>query len=145
MLVMPNSLHELYFKIENLRGKNLVIFIIPLLLSGVLLGIIMGNFMPQLLKSDEEYSNVIISDIPPKERSQFEGRVVYVDPRMYPMDKISYVLEDSSGKEIILLSAKDQKLTVVEGLNVVVFGDVEKSKDGKNDVLQVERVLVRNK
>ena len=142
---MPNSLQELYLKIESLKGKKLILFLIPLFLSGILMGIIVGNFMPQLLKTDEDLPEVDIGDVVIKQGSQFEGKVVYVDPRLYPSDNISYVLEDASGNDVILLKANDQKLAVTEGLTVVIFGDVEKTKDGKEDVLNVDRILVKNK
>ena len=69
---------------------------------------------------------------------------MYVDPQLYPNDRISYSLVDSSNTEIILLKATDQKLAVVEGLTVVVFGEVQKTSDDTKDVLLVEKVVVKN-
>lgn len=145
MLVMPKFLTDLYYKAENLHGKRLILFVVPLFLCFVLIGLVLGNFIPQILNKNE----VTPVEITPKEdlntSTQFEGKVVYVDPRTYPLDNISFYLEDSKGNEIVLLKANDEKLTVVEGLNVIVFGKMEKTKDGENDVLMVERVVVKNK
>ena len=145
MLLMPNSLSETYQKIENLKGKRLALFVIPLFLCCILFGIIIGNFIPQLLNVDEVEVVDVVPDQTVKKSVQYQGRVIYVDPRFYPLDNISYYLEDPEGNEIVKLKADDEKLTVVEGLHVIVFGELENTVDGEEDVLIVERVLVRNK
>jgi len=68
----------------------------------------------------------------------------YINPSFYPNDNLSYVLVDRSGKQVILLRAKDQKLSIAEGLYVKVKGVVMKTKDGKNDVLNVSEVIINN-
>lgn len=140
---MPNSLTDLYDKIENLRGKNLVLFVLPLFLACLLIGLIVGNFIPQFLNKNEVTDVELLPDEPIKTSQQFEGQVVYVDPRNYPLDDISFYLADSEGQEIILLKANDEKLTVVEGLNVIVFGEVEETADGDSEYLMVESVVVQ--
>lgn len=73
----------------------------------------------------------------------YKGRITYIDPKFYPQEGISYVLTDSSGKEIVLLTAADQKLVVSEGLNVSVYGVLSKTKTGEN-VLVVDKVVIEN-
>ncbi len=70
------------------------------------------------------------------------GKITYVDPRTYPGENISYYLADNAGKSIILLSAKDDKLHVVEGLSVTVKGTIIKTQDGKADILSVEEITI---
>lgn len=77
--------------------------------------------------------------------NSYVGVVDYVNPNHYPDDKITHVLNDVNGNEIILLVADDDKLDVVEGLSVELFGKKLKTKDGKIDILKVERIVVKNK
>ncbi len=74
----------------------------------------------------------------------YAGRITYIDPKFYPEDKISFVLVNSKGEEIILLKASDEKLMVSEGLDVEVVGQMAKTKDGKEDVLIVSKVVIKN-
>lgn len=145
MLLMPKLLRDLYYKIENLHGKRLILFIVPVFLCCILLGLLVGNFIPPILNKDETPQVEVVEQEEINKSTQYEGKVVYVDPRTYPLDNISYYLEDAQGNKIVFLKANDEKLTVVEGLYVVVFGKLEKTKDGENDVLMAERVVVKNK
>jgi len=145
MLVMPDSPKQIYDKIEGLKGKRLVYYLVPLFILFVFVGFALGNLMPGLLKNDE--ANIDwekIQEVPKKESTMYRGRVVYTDPNFYPEDEIKYYLADDNGKTIILLKAYDEKLTVVEGLYVYVFGDVEKVMGTDEDVLVVEKVVVKN-
>lgn len=100
--------------------------------------------MPRLLKKDETSVVATPKETTEKESVQMKGKVVYLDPHYYPSDKITYYLEDDAGKQMILLKTDDQKLAVVEGLKVIVFGEIEKTKDSKEDVLNVEKIVVKN-
>jgi len=71
----------------------------------------------------------------------YEGKVSYLGGTN--LDNIKYVLTDLLGKDVILLKASDEKLTVVEGLRVKVSGVIGKTKDGK-DYLLVEEVIVNS-
>ena len=144
MLVMPNFASDLYLKSENVKGRKLVLVLVLIVISSLLLGILITNITSKLLKKDEPPLNNG-SGIQIKESNQFEGKVVYVDPIIYPGEDVSYLLEDNEGNEIVLLKADDEKLTVVEGFNVVLFGKLTKSKDKKNDILMVEKIVIKSK
>jgi hypothetical protein len=141
---MPESPKEVIDKVESINSKKLVLYLIPLFILFIFVGIAVGNLIPRLLKKDENTIDPNQIEKTEKESKEYEGKVVFVDPNFYPNDKISFYLEDSNGEEIILLKTDDQKLTVVEGLSVTVFGEVEKTADGKEEVLMVEKVVVRN-
>ncbi len=140
---MPDSPRQIYDKIEGLKGKKLVMYLVPIFILFVFVGFAIGNLIPGLLKKDEEIDWQEIEQIPQKTSTSFRGKVVFIDPNFYPQDDISFYLESTAGETIILLSASDEKLTVVEGLTVLVFGDVEKTKTGNEDVLIVEKVVVK--
>jgi len=144
MLLMPESPKQVLEKVEGIEGKKLMLYLIPLFAIFIFVGIAVGNLMPRILKNDEEVINPNQVEKTNKESQEYNGKVVFVDPNFYPNDDISFYLENSDGEEIILLKTDDEKLTVVEGLNVIVFGKVEKTADGKEDVLNVEKVVVRN-
>ncbi len=143
MLVMPGSPRQIYDKIEGTKGKKLVMYLIPIFILFVFVGFTIGNLMPGLLRKDEEIDWQKIEQTPTKVSTSFKGKVVYTDPNFYPQDDIRFYLESASGETIILLSTSDEKLTVVEGLNVLVFGEVEKTESGNEDVLIVEKVVVK--
>ena len=140
---MPDSPRQIYDKIEGLKGKKLVMYLVPIFILFVFVGFAIGNLIPGLLKKDEEIDWQEIEQIPLKTSTSFRGKVVFIDPNFYPQDDISFYLESAAGETIILLSTSDEKLTVVEGLTVLVFGDVEKTKTGNEDVLIVEKVVVK--
>ena len=144
MLIMPNFIFDLYTKAEALKGKSLLIASIIIIIISIGLGIFVENFTSRLLNKDENtFTNVVADN--KLEGKQFEGVVTYVEPQRYPYESISFSLVDSKGEDIILLSVDDEKLTVVEGLNVVVFGQLGKTRDGQFDVLDVEKVVVKNR
>jgi hypothetical protein len=143
---MLDLLKSLYLKVEELKGKKLIMVLIIVFVSFILIGILVGYFMTKGLKEDEKITTnsnpTIVS--PKNAKLYFEGKVVYVNPQLHPQDNISYVLTDSSGKEIFLLKANDQKLALAENLNVKVAGRMGKLNDGQTDVLIVEEVIIRN-
>lgn len=142
---MPNKLSELYNAAENIKGKKLVFVLIGILVVFTVLGIVLGNAIPENLNGDETVASNDGTDLEVTQSKQFEGKVVYIDPRFYPLEDISFYLEDSSGNELILLNAHDEKLTVVEGLEVIVFGTTSKSMDEpEKEVLLVDRIIVKN-
>ncbi len=145
MVLMPNLLTKLYEYAENLKGKNLYIALLVILVVFTVIGLVIGNVIGKNLNENEIEPTGKETQIPITENEQFEGKVVFVDPRLYPQDDISFYLANPEGKEIIMLKANDEKLTVVEGLDVVVLGKVTKSADGKKQILTVEKVVVKNK
>jgi len=143
MLLMPKSPKEIYDKIESIKGKKLALYLIPLFILFLLVGIAVGNIIPKLLKNDETNVVVATNGSIEVESNQYKGKVVYLDPHYYPNDEITFYLEGDDGKQIILLRTDDQKLEVVEGLNVIVFGKVTDTMDGKEEFLFVEKVVVK--
>lgn len=143
---MLDLLKSLYLKVEELKGKKLIIVLIIVFVSFILLGILVGYFMTKGLKEDEKitdkYTPTLVS--PKNDKAYFEGKVVYVNPQLHPLDNVSYALTDSNGKELFLLKSNDQKLSLAENLNVKVAGRMGKLKDGETDVLIVEEVIIRN-
>lgn len=142
---MLDLLKRLFNKIESVRGKNLVILFIVIFVVFTLIGISIGYFMTGKLKENENIDTGLkpsTSAVP--EKTYLEGKVIYFNPEVYPQDNVSYRLVDSSGKELIILKSKDQRLSIVEGLNVKVSGKIEKLSDGKTDVLNVSEVIIKN-
>ena len=73
----------------------------------------------------------------------YEGVITYVDPQLNPGEGISFLLNNSTGEEMILLKSNDQKLEVSEGHFVKVFGTKKKTSTGK-EYLLVERIVLKN-
>ncbi|MBU1132915.1 hypothetical protein KKG08_01435 [Patescibacteria group bacterium] len=139
---MAVLLKDLYFKVENLKGKKLIYTIAVIFLVFILVGVLIGYFMTPRLSEDEVVGNDIESPSSPK--TYYEGKIEYINPEFYPLDDISYSLVDSDGKQIYLLKSVDQKLSIAEGLFVKVSGKMSKLKDKKTDVLIVDEVVIKN-
>ena len=142
---MPDLLKELFNKIESLKGKKLVILLVVLFVLFTIIGLFIGYFTSGGLNENENSNpNTVENSVVRPEKIYLEGKIVYVNPELYPLDEISYKLTDSSGMDMVLLKSKDQKLSIVEGLTVRVSGKMEKLKDGKTDVMIVEEVIIKN-
>ena len=129
-----------YDYFETFKGKRLVIVLVASFALFLLIGIMLGQFGDSTPKDQ----NIIPENTAAKlQTNQVEkvGKVVYVDPANYPNDTISYKLIDAKGKDIILLSASDDKLKFIEGVNAKLRGKIVKTKDGKNEVLFVEKII----
>jgi len=130
-------------KFEKLSGKKILILFVVIFVVCVPLGIVIGNSIKPRLNEDEMLTTLKTPQV--KEKPiYYDGKIEYVNPGFYPNDNISFALVDGSGKLIILLRSKDQKLTIAEGLLVKVKGAMSKTKDGKEDVLNVTEVIIRN-
>lgn len=139
---MFDLLKSLYIKTEELKGKRLLNVLIFVFISFTLIGIIGGYFINRNLNKDEKDSDLLITQV--EERKYYEGKVLYVNPEMYPLDNVSYSLNDSSGKTLYYLRATDQKLSLAENLNVKVYGRISKMQDEKTDVIDVSEVVIKN-
>lgn len=126
---------------EGLPQVNKIRIITVLLAFFFLVGV--AFFMVRIWGSDSN-GDLSLGGVSPQQEKNYEGRIVYIGGAFYPNDEISYVLEDSSGNDVILLKAKDQKLEVSEGLFATVYGRLTKTMDGKKEVLIVERIVVKN-
>lgn len=79
-----------------------------------------------------------------EDENTYKGIIKYYGPNQYNKESITHVLVDQNNKEIILLTAKDDKLLVVEGQSVQVQGDKVYTKDKLKQVLIVKKVIVGN-
>lgn len=145
---MPNILSNLNNKgSENSKFK----FISTLVLIFIVFGAI-GYFVVVLFASPgnpedgTKSKNMVTSSTGQSDsgRVSYKGTVKYVDPNFYPNEKISFVLNDKKGKEVILLKADDQKLEVAEGHYVTAKGIVYNSEYGDFDYLLVDEVVIEN-
>lgn len=99
----------------------------------------------QLLKNDKDLQNQTVTTGQQRAaKKSYQGKVAFIDPSFYPEDKISFKLVDASGDKKILLKADDDKLVVVEGLDVELTGSITKTADRREDVLIVEEITVKN-
>lgn len=142
---MPNPLLDLYNKAEAIKGKKLIITLSVIFVLFTVIGVGAGYYINKKLTKDETDA-AYLAKLQSVQRPEkyYEGRVVYVNPAYYPEDNISYALEDSSGEEAFLLASKDQKLSIAEGLNVRLTGILKKTKDGSKDVLEVDKLIIKN-
>ena len=141
---MPNLLKETYDKMEGIKGKRLLYMFIAIFVVFTIIGVSVGYLMSSKLSEDEIPVENYAGNIQAPKKTEATGRITYVNPEMYPLDNISYSLTDSSGKDIYLLSSKDEKLQISEGLNVKVVGVLGKLKDNKTPVLFVEEVIINS-
>lgn len=141
---MSNLLKNSYDKMEAIKGKRLIYLLLAVFVVFTIIGLSVGYLMSPKLSEDETPVQTYSGNLPKQEKTEASGKITYVNPEMYPMDEISYSLTDSSGKDIYLLSAKDNKLEISEGLYVKVVGTLSKLKDGKTPVLLVEEVIINN-
>jgi hypothetical protein len=140
MFTLLRNTHD---KFEQMSGKKILVLFTLIFIICLPLGIAIGNIINSRLKENEMLLNQVSSQ--PKEVSTYyDGKIEYVNPGFYPNDNISYTLVDGSGKQLILLRAKDQKLVIAEGLFVKVKGAISKTKDVKSDVLNVSEVIIKN-
>ncbi len=144
---MLSLLKKLHDKAEGVKGKNLFFLIVSVFVAFTLVGILIGYFSNKYLNDAElmdEFGNILDFEKSNQKESMFEGKIKYVDPNMYKADEVEHVLVDSSGKQIILLKAKDEKLAVAENLYAKLYGKVTRSGDNKSDILVVERISISN-
>jgi len=140
---MLDLLKNLYHRAELVTGKRLYLLFGITFTVFLLAGLFIGYFTRRPLNSDEtkppsgteaKVYNVSV---------ERKGRITFTDPAMYPKDKVKYVLIEETGEEVPVRST-DDKLELVQGLDVVVSGKFMPSKDGGKDVLVVEEVIIRN-
>lgn len=139
------NLPQLYNKIEGIKGKKLVGTLVMVVLLFSAVGLIAGNFIKPVLKSNEGTPNPLNkSSVAAKQKVSYSGRIKFIDSSVYPAEGVSFVLVDAGGKEVVLLSAKDQKLSVAEGLNARVVGELTNNAKGDKKILIVEEVIINN-
>jgi hypothetical protein len=141
---MLDLLKRLYAKTEELKGRKLLVVLSFVFLSFILIGILGGYYINQRLNEDEKNNNQSQVTPPVEQKKYYTGKILYVNPQMYPLENISYSLNDSAGKVLYYLRSNDQKLSLAENLNVGVYGKVSKMQDGKTEVIDVSEVIIKN-
>jgi hypothetical protein len=143
---MLNLLKNLHDRAEEIRGPKLFALLGALFFVFLAIGISSNYFIDKFLKSNE-LSNINNTNDENGEENlvAYEGIITFVDPRANPMDDISYFLATPQGQQVILLKASDQKLEVSEGLFATVYGNLQKTADGKSDILFVEKVAINTR
>jgi hypothetical protein len=141
---MFDLLKRLYAKTEELKGRKLLTTIVFIFVSFTLIGVIGGYFMNLRLNKDEISKNSTRPVNTVEEKKYYDGKVLYVNPELYPLENISYSLNGSDGKVLYYLRSRDQKLSLAENLNVRVYGLISKMLDGKTDVVDVTEVVITN-
>ena len=134
-------LNKLYAKFEAIKGAKLLLIFALVLIVFIPIGIGLGYLTGPKLNKDETGIGDSTGEIVVGSKIFREGTVVYINPNNYPGENISFVLKSSGGQEL-LLKSKDAKLKISEGLSVKVGGVMDKTKDGKQDVLLVEEVII---
>lgn len=139
---MPNLFTQAYDKAEEYQGKRLIRLLIVLFFGFLVVGIGVGLLF-DFSTGDNSQEAIPIEKTEPGEVS-FSGTITYLDPHFYPEDKINFYLSDSKGDQIVLLKSSDQKLEVSEGHFVTVYGYMAKTMKNSEDVLLVDRIVIKN-
>lgn len=140
---MFSLLKNFYSQVEQTKGSKLLYLLLAIFILFLVTGVGLGYITNSILNKSEATEVVNTADTTAAP-VYMEGTVSYVNSGLYPEDNISFSLVDGSGKEIILLKSKDQKLVVTEGHKVKVKGKVLKTKNGQSDYLLVEEVIIQN-
>ncbi len=143
---MLNLLKDLYDRAEQLKGKRLLYTLLATFVAFLLLGFATNYIISKLLKNNEiNTANSLESIENTSQEVSYSGVITYTEPRNYPNENISYLLQNADGSTIILLKANDKKLEVSEGLFATVVGTKEKTTDNKYDVLDVTSIKINTK
>lgn len=134
-------LKDIYNNAEALKGRRLITVTVALSIVFLGIGIFIGYLNNLILKQSETKTGTTLPPVAVDTRVVLGGRIAYTNPEYYPGEEISYALVDSSGKELILLRAEDDKLALAEGLNVKVRGNEMYTKSGTKYLL-VEEVII---
>lgn len=119
--------------------KRYIPYFIALILVGVSVGYMFSGSDIKVPGEDNDNGKVVAP-----ETVTYDGVITYIDPRTFPGEEISFYLADAKGKTIILLKSDDKKLEVSQGLYATITGTVGKISSGKEDFLQVERIVIKN-
>ena len=122
---------------NSLKSKIVAFFAILIAFLGFLV------FVLEKLFSDYEPTEPISNSQVISQEPEYKGIVKYLPPEKYPDEKIGYELVDGERKRIILLKSKDDKLKMVENLDVAVEGVETKTLKGE-PLLIVTKVTVSN-
>lgn len=139
MIDLPNQITSSTENPKTSLYRTLAIVFIAFLVIGALIG-----YVTSLKLNKNEADSIQGAEVQTTAPVTYQGLVTYLGEDMYANDEISYSLTDSRGNDIILLKSNDQKLSIAQGLFVTVVGKKGTTADGKNEVLQVTEVTIKN-
>jgi hypothetical protein len=141
---MKDLLKNTHDKAEEVQGNKLVVVLVAIFAVFLLIGFV-ANYAIKTLLNNSETQQITDNQNSTADLVEYAGIINFIDPRNFPEDEISYHLTQVGGKRIILLTAKDSKLEVSEGLYATVTGYLIKASDGSTDILMVETVSISNR
>lgn len=77
----------------------------------------------------------------PSDWESYTGTITPLGPSIYMQG--SHQLVDENGETILLLEARDDKLEVASGMEAEVQGPVEKTVEGNQRIMMVEKIVFR--
>ncbi len=93
--------------------------------------------------NQEESQNIQTKTVPTIKT--MDGKVLFVDERLYPGLEVTHVLRNSAGTVQALLKAEDAILEVAEGHQVTIYGEEDTMVKAKFPVLKVVKVVIKSK
>ncbi len=140
---MNAQLAQLNAYVKSLSGVKLFYFISFCFVLCLVVGLVVGYLF--VLASGPAKPIAVDNVQIPVTETFYEGRIDYVDPRLYPGMDVSYVLVNSKGDVLYLLKADDSILQVAEGHTAKVYGKVDKNiSNDKYDTLKVTKVVIKS-
>lgn len=142
-LVKP-AIRKIHDYFENFHGTKLVFLFVSIFAASLVIGLLIGQIPALFDRKPVEPVYVPrgqgkkVDDVIEK-----SGKVVYLDPSKYPNDNISYKLVDREGKDVVLLTASDDKLKLVEGAFVTLRGKTQVLSDGKTQAFFVQQIIYK--
>lgn len=133
---LPNKLYLSVMDFKN-RYPTLFISLVFLIVISIVMGIILNITSSKLIKNENKinFQNVLT------EPDFYEGRIYYAGKNE---GRDEYGLQDLSGKSIALLRVDDDRLKVIEGLYVKIYGDFLKGSGNKQNTIIVKEVIIQN-
>lgn len=129
---------ELLSTSSNRRLARLLFYIfVSFVALGLTIGYVVGKIGERNAAQQTPPQEVV------EEQISYEGTITYIEPFLHSEDKISYVLVDKSGKDVILLKATDQKLEIAEGHYATFYGKKKVTSKGE-DYLLVDKIVIKN-
>ena len=140
MIDLPNQITS---STETPERKSLYRLLTVVFVVFLIIGSLIGYATSSKLNKNEPNSNES-TEVQTTAPATYQGIVTYLGEDMYSNDGVTFSLTDSRGEDIILLKSSDQKLSIAQGLFVTVVGKKGTTIDGKNDVLEVTEVTIKN-
>ena len=129
--------------IKELHGVRLFYFLVLCFVVCLFFGIVFGYAYVLLSVAGPARTQVPVQN--EKVEKYYEGRIDFVDSRVYPGKDISYVLVNPRGDVLYFLSSDNSILQVAEGHFVKVFGEVKPKMAGdKYDTIEVTKVSIKS-